>query len=146
MAETTPKQSKRLEGRVAQVLNERELVITLGSEHGVTRGMKFAILSEKPLEIVDPTTNVTLDTIDREKVRVEANDVRGKITICRTYRMIGAVEPAMRLSAAAYSLQGLFGSAGRPETLNVRDSSLPPPLPPEQSYVKTNDRAIQVPE
>jgi len=74
-----------LTGRVAQILNARELVINIGADSGVTEGMKFAVMSRSPTEIIDPDTNTVLDTVDREKVRVRASEVRPKITICKTY-------------------------------------------------------------
>ncbi len=76
---------KRLEGRVAQILSARELVINIGSSAGVSSKMKFAILSETPIEVRDPNTQEVLDLIDREKVRVEAVEVRPKVTICRRF-------------------------------------------------------------
>lgn len=35
-----------IKGHVAGVLNERELIINVGSDDGVTLGMKFKILSD----------------------------------------------------------------------------------------------------
>ena len=87
MTEKTPK--ARLEGRVASILNARELVINIGSNTGVEQGQKFAVLAATPLQVTDPDSGAMLDEIDREKIRVEAHEVRPKITICRTYRMKG---------------------------------------------------------
>jgi len=130
-----------LQGRVAAIVNARELVINIGSNHGVILGMKFAIMAATPLEIKDPSTGKVLDRLDREKVRVEATEVREFITICRTYRVKHI--PAGTASFSDISTW-LREPRDVPETLSVRDSSLPPPLPEEESYVKVNDRAIQV--
>jgi hypothetical protein len=136
----------RLEGRVAQILNARELIINIGSEGGIKPKMKFAVLSEYPLEVVDPTTKEVLDVVDREKVRVEVSEIRPRIAICRTYRV-------KRITGGTV-YQGLLGSAVSdhlfrspreiPETLEAKNASLPPPLTPEESYVKINDRVVQV--
>jgi hypothetical protein len=130
-----------LEGRVAQLLNARELVINIGAKAGVKPGMKFAVLSETPLEIVDPGTKEVLDTVDRQKVRVEAHEVRPRVSICRTYRTrttpgwrVGALEEMLRRSEEVV------------ETLRAEDSALPPPLSPEDSYVKINDRVVRIDE
>lgn len=137
-----------LQGRVAQILNERELVINIGSDQGVKPGMKFSVLSETPVEIHDPQSGELLDTVDREKVRVQATEIRQKITICKTYvkRKIGG--------GALYSSDVLAGiaratDAFRPpieivDTLKATDKSLPPPLSPEESYVKINDRVVLI--
>ncbi len=138
----TPATNKRVEGRVAQILNERELVINIGSEMGVKRGMKFAILAPKPLEIVDPETKVVLDHLDREKVRVAATEVRPKVTVCKTYktRIVGGID-LRGFSAMREAMTPLHEEV---ETLRATNSSFPPPLSPEESYVKINDRVVQV--
>jgi hypothetical protein len=129
-----------LQGRVAAILNARELVINIGSLLGVKHGDKFAVLADAPLQILDPTTGKLLDTVDREKVRVQASQVRDTITICRTYRMKGGISDIFGTTEFMRSL-----SAGAsPETLRITDSSTPPPLSEQESYVKTNDRVIAV--
>lgn len=135
-----------LEGRVAQILNARELIINIGAEQGVEEGMKFAVLSETPLEVRDPESGDVLDTLDREKVRVEAAEVRKKITICQTYRTKHVPGGSLHQSASIALLMGSAFAQPREvvETLKAEDSSLPPPLSPEESYVKINDRVIQV--
>lgn len=126
-----------INGRVAQLLSSREVVINVGAEHGVRKGMHFRILAESPLEVTDPATQEVLDTIDREKTRVEAVEVRARITICRTFRTI-------RTGGISFST-ALFGDAPtRPETFRLEDSSLPPPLPESESYVKRNDRVEEI--
>ncbi len=128
-----------LQGKVAKILNEREVVINIGKMHGVQKGMKFAILAPTPEEICDPETGELLDVVDRPKVTVQATEVREKITICSTYK-------TRTIGGGFYSpLSGLFDPPRRiPETLSVKDSSLPAPLSPEDSYVKAGDRVKQV--
>ncbi len=138
--------TKRLEGRVAAILNSKELVINIGDQHGVRHGMKFAVLAESELEVRDPESGKLLDTIDREKVRVEASEVRKKISICRTYRIKKI--PAGPLAKGALGIISLAELSRPPreipETLSIHDSSILPPLPEEESYVKIKDRVIQV--
>lgn len=143
MSDIPTPETGRIEGRVAQILNAQELVINRGHTHGVTVGMKFAILADQPLAIVDPETNDELDTIDREKVRVQVTEVREKVAICSTYRIKsipgGPLHTAMEFS-------DLFRAPRRvPETFDAKNSSLPPPLHPDDSYVKINDRVVEVP-
>lgn len=104
--------------------------------------MKFAILAESPMNVLDPISGELLDTIDREKVRVEATEVRDKITICRTYR-------TKYIPAGPFFDEGRIGGLSSPprrevETLKAKDKSYPEPLSPEESYVKIGDRVIQV--
>lgn len=131
---------------MAAILNSKELVINIGDQHGVRHGMKFAVLAESELEVRDPESGKLLDTIDREKVRVEASEVRKKISICRTYRIKKI--PAGPLAKGALGIISLAELSRPPreipETLSIHDSSILPPLPEEESYVKIKDRVIQV--
>lgn len=126
-----------LVGRVAMVLNERELAINIGASDGVEVGMKFKVLADEPTEILDPETDELLGSIDREKVRVQAREVQERFSICRTYiiRRVGG--------GPFYGLSGLLAPPREiPETLKAEDSSLPPPLSEEESYVKKGDRVV----
>jgi len=133
-----------LQGKVAKILTEREVVINIGSTQGVKKGMRFAILAPTPEEILDPETDEVLDVVDRTKVLVQATEVRDKITICSTYRTINI--PGGAFSAGSIAL-GLFDPPRKVfETLRIEDSSLPAPLSPDESYVKIGDRVKQVEE
>lgn len=139
----------RVVGRVAQILNEFELVINVGAEAGVGQGMKFAVLAEAPQKIVDPVSKQELDAVDREKVRVQASEVRPKITICRTYRKkVIPAGPMYFPHLFEVGLKRTDASPPReiPETLRALDSSLPKPLTQDESYVKINDRVVQIDE
>ena len=73
-----------IEGKVARVLNERDLVVNKGSEAGVKEGMKFKI-TEPDIVIVDPDTKESLGMLNREKIRVNIVDVQPKFSIGKTY-------------------------------------------------------------
>ena len=137
-----------LQGRVAQILNARELVINIGLDQGVKPGMKFSVLSETPVEIHDPESGELLDVVDREKVRVQATEVRSKITICKTYvkRTFGggALYSSDVLSSVARAADLFRPPIEVIDTLKATDKSLPPPLSPEESYVKINDRVVLI--
>ena len=135
--------AEKLKGRVAQIISSRELVINIGSIQGVEPKMIFAVLAESPLDIKDPISGESLGVIDREKVRVEATDVQENLTICRTYR---AKATSGRVSATSILMSGLWGAevGEGVETLRAKDSSLPAPLSPEESYVKIKDRVVLV--
>lgn len=78
-------QSALIEGKVAKILNARELVINQGSEHGIEAGMRFKVVEESE-EIVDPDTREILGTISREKIRVKVADAQPRFAIARTYQ------------------------------------------------------------
>lgn len=137
---------RKLAGRVASILNAKELVINIGANQGVSPGMKFAVMAESPMSVTDPETGEVLDMIDREKVRVEAVEVREKISICRTFRKREI--PAGLLYTTPLFPTGLANLTSPPkiieEDLKVQNTSLPPPLSAEDSYVKINDRVIYI--
>lgn len=136
--------SKPLKGLVATILNSREVAITIGRDHGVTHGMLFSVLSGVPLEVKDPQSGEVLDTVDREKIRVRAIEVRPKITVCATYRIVS--KPGGSLYPGSLSrINELMSPPKRVvETLRIDDASTPEPLPESESYVKIGDRVIQI--
>src|SRR4051812_26233030 len=75
-----------IEGKVARVLNSRELVINRGSEHGVKRGTVFVVLDPDGADIPDPDTGEIIGSIQRPKVRVRVTDVQTELCVARTYR------------------------------------------------------------
>ena len=128
-----------LEGKVAGVLNTRELAINIGSEHGVTMNMRFKVLAAEDFEILDPDTNKVLGVLNQEKVRVKAVEVKEIFSICRTYKTktVGSYPGIGRMFELS-PIQKI------PETLKAEDSTYPPPLSEEESYVKSGDRVIQI--
>lgn len=133
-----------LMGRVAVILNDRELVINLGRAHGVSSGMKFAVLDATPTTIPDPETSEDLGILDREKVRVKASEVHEKFTVCRTFR-VHKVGGGSMFTAIGLSVADAFKEPTQvPETLSVGDASAPVPLSENQSFVKVKDRVRQI--
>ena len=130
-------------GLVARIINERELAINIGSKNGVLGGMKFSVMAKDAIEVHDPETNEKLGVVDREKVRVMANEVRERFSICKTYREWVSGPAAM---VDINRFLGISAVRKGKETLKVDDSSLPPPLSEEESYVKIGDRVIQIEE
>jgi len=129
------------EGKVAKIINARELGINLGFAKGVEEGMAFAVLADTPLRVDDPDTGEFLGEVDREKVRVKATEVFERFSICRTYE---TYESPSLLGPFPGALSSLVGTR-QVKTLKIEDSELPPPLSEEESYVKVGDRVRQIP-
>jgi hypothetical protein len=131
-------QEDRIEGLVARILNDRELVINRGSSHGVEVGMRFAVLAEEGLAITDPETGDLLDDVERPKTLVKVTQVRPKLAVAATYRTKTVGESFINVPSL------LFRS---PETTTERlavDSNSYRPLTDEESIVKVRDKAVQV--
>lgn len=74
-----------LVGKVCCVLDNHELVINLGSAHGVERGMCFAVGLSDVISIRDPDSDAFLGYYDSRQ-RVWVRDVQARLAICRTDR------------------------------------------------------------
>ena len=127
-----PDRKYALEGRVAQVLSERRLVINIGGDNGVAHGMGFVALANTPLVIRDPETGSILDSFEQEKARVEVVAVRPRVAICET-------------PTRTVPIFGTLTTLDREEQnrLAVRESDLPR-LPANESYVQVGDRVREV--
>ncbi len=138
----------RLEGLVADILNEREVVINIGSKRGVEPGMKFAILSPQPHVIVDPESKEKLGEVDRPKVRLKASEVHEKFSVLRTYETytvnVGGVGPDFLGPSSVLSIFTPPKWVTKVKTLRIDQSDLPGELSPSDSIVRVNDRVLQI--
>ena len=73
-----------IEGKIAKILNPRELVLNRGSDDGVSVDMEFAVI-EPRLSIIDPETQEPLGELEREKIRVRVFETHPKFSLARTY-------------------------------------------------------------
>ena len=137
-----------IRGKVAQILNTRELVITLGSDNGVTLGMYFDVMDPKGTDIEDPDTGEILGSIERPKVRVKVSRVETRLSMASTYRSkkinIGGQGGARDLSGGFLS-QMLTPPkwVTRYETLKTQEKTWED-LDEKESYVKIGDPVVQV--
>ena len=79
-------QVKPIRGRIAQILNSREVALNVGSNKGVEIGMMFDIVTPGGHEITDPDTGEILGSLDKPKVRVRVVSVQDKLSVATTYR------------------------------------------------------------
>jgi hypothetical protein len=142
MTDVSVKQKGPIHGKVAGILNERELAINIGLNNNVQVGMKFAVMSSEETKVYDPETGDLLGLVDREKVRVQATEVKEKFSICKTYRTLTVGEGPLHEYARIASLFAPPRTV--PETLKAGNSDYLPPLSEEESYVKIGDRVVQV--
>ncbi len=137
-------ESKCIRGKVARILNSRELALNIGLEHGVKLDMLFDVLDPILEDIRDPDTGKIIGTVDRPKVRVKIVAVQEKISVARTYRSktvnIGGMNTLSNLAA-------LFATPARwvreYETLETEEDTWEN-LDEKDSYVATGDHVVQV--
>jgi hypothetical protein len=137
-----------IRGKVARILNSREMVINVGAQSGVAVGMRFEVMDIKGEDIRDPDTGELLGSLERPKVRVEVSKVEERLSVASTYKQetVNVGGAGMGTAIGTYSLSGLFMPAKwetRYETLKTEEKTWED-LEEEDSYVKTGDPVVQV--
>ena len=146
------KQQQPIRGKVARILNSRELVMNVGSEGGVAVGMKFDVLDPKGEEIKDPDTGEVLGSLARPKVRVRVKSVQDHLSVAETFRErevnIGGLGPA-GLATGSEGIERISELLRPPkyvkkvETLKTTEKTWED-FDEKESYVKTGDPVRQV--
>ncbi len=127
-----------IEGRVAAVLNERQVVINRGEGDGVYPDMEFAILEPEAIEVTDPDSNITLGSLEREKVRVRVVEVATMYCIAETFERYGGRGALIRDYGEVFK-------AVPSKVRTLRSGDVPyAPLVEEASYVKRGDRVREI--
>ena len=139
-----------IRGKVARVLNKREIAINIGSNHGVTVGMYFDVMSAIETDIIDPDTGKVLGTIERPKIRLKITHTQEKLSVASTYksRLVNVGGTSARSSLILDAALNFGGSlppkwVKKYETFeDTRETEAP--LDEEDSKVKTGDLVVQV--
>lgn len=130
----------KIEGKVARILNDREVVLNRGSSHGIEVGMYAAIVDLSGEEIRDPDTDEILGGLMRFKKTLMVSQVSEKFCIASTFR-------TKRVNVGG---KGLFGSSQfdslfdppkyekQVERLRLSESD-PQPLDESESAVTSGD-------
>ena len=141
--------TKPIRGKVARVLNKREIAINIGSDHGVTIGMYFDVMSGNETDIIDPDTEKILGSIDRPKVRVRITYIQEKLSVASTYKselvkVGGKANPSSMILDVARGLTGMPARwVKKYETLEDTGKTNEP-LDEKYSIAKVGDRVVQV--
>lgn len=131
-----------IQGKVAQIINERDLVINKGSDHGVTDGMTFQV-TQPDVPIRDPDSGAELGVLRRTKIKVKVFEVHPLFSVAKTYETYRA--PA--LSPTEMALETMRRTVTR-----TRKIIIPDPLhnsviiDAEGSTVNIGDPVIQIAE
>lgn len=131
-----------LKGKVAAILNERELAVNLGSDSGVEVGMKFKVV-EPSRQILDPDTAEILGTFDREKIRVKVVEVTPRYSVGSTYETYQVTVG----SGGSPDISHLFGRSRevtRVRTLRADGGLYLEPMDETKSFVHIGDLAVLV--
>jgi hypothetical protein len=118
----------RIEAKVAEILNLREVVLNRGSADGVQIGMRFAILNRKGADIIDPDTNKSLGSVEVDKAVVKIVRVKEHLSVGRMFD-------------TGYNL---FSALRGPRTFRTDQNTFEQELDEKESLVRRGDPAVQV--
>ena len=131
-----------IRGKVARVLNSREVALNKGSNDGITIGMIFKILRPTGSAIEDPDTGEMLGSVESTKTRVKVTAVQDRVSVASTYH-------TYRINVGGRGGGLTFGSLFEPpkwetriETLKTDEATLEE-LDEKDAYVKTGDPVVQ---
>lgn len=133
-----------IRGKVARVLNSRELALNIGSQHGVREGMLFDVIDPKGEDIVDPDTGDIIGSLERPKVRVKVISVQDKLSVASTYKKERVNVGGVGIGTSAISqlfMQPEYVT--QYETLKTEEKTWED-ISEEESYVKSGDPVVQV--
>lgn len=99
-----------VEGKVAKILTNNEIVINRGRGDGVRPGMLFEVFAPDGEEVWDPDTGETLGTVEDVKARAEVTEVKDRLAVARLHQQ-SAASPfgAVDLTEMQENLQRMFG-------------------------------------
>lgn len=143
-------QTKVIRGKIARVLNSREVALNVGDNKGVEVGMLFDVLSRGE-DIVDPDTGESLGSLDLPKTRVKIVRVYDKLAVASTYRTKRVNANADKYPGLRFppTIEEFFQPPKwetRYETIRAggafeRDTA---DMSEDESFVKTGDPVVQV--
>ena len=97
-----------VEGKVAKILGNSEIVINRGRNEGVRPGMLFEVFDPEGEEVWDPDTGETLGTVEDVKARAEVTEVKERLAVARL-QDTRAPFGAMNLGEMQENVQRIFG-------------------------------------
>ncbi len=133
-----------IRGKVASLLNSREIAINIGYANGVTVGMYFDVMHLESGEIRDPDTAEVLGSIVRTKVRVRVTEVQEKLAVASTYERATVDSPASFGPFARSLMPPSWITKYEIETLRKSDKFSPVDIDGDDSDVKVGDTVVQV--
>ena len=135
-----------IRGKVARILNSREMIINIGSDSGVAVGMRFAVMDTRGEDILDPDTGELLGSVERPKVRVEISRLQERLSVAATYKKGVVNVGGSGIGTGVSQLAQLFMPPRWEtiyETLKTEEKTWED-LDEKDSYVKIGDSVVQV--
>jgi hypothetical protein len=97
-----------VEGKVAKILGNNEIVGNRGRKEGVRPGMLFEVFAPEGEEVWDPDTGETLGTVEDVKAQAEVTEVKDRLAVARLHNS-GSPFGAVNINEMQENLQRMFG-------------------------------------
>jgi hypothetical protein len=97
-----------VEGKVAKILGNNEIVINRGRNEGVRPGMLLEVFAPEGEEVWDPDTGETLGTVEDVKAHAEVTEVKERLAVARLQNT-GSPFGAVNIGEMQENLQRIFG-------------------------------------
>ena len=98
-----------VEGKVAKILGNNEIVVNRGRHEGVRAGMLFEIFAPEGETVWDPDTGETLGTVEDVKARAEVTEVKDRLAVARLQNTAASPFGAVNIGEMQENLQRMFG-------------------------------------
>ena len=98
-----------VEGKVAKILGNNEIVVNRGRQEGVRAGMLFEIFAPEGEEVWDPDTGETLGTVEDVKARAEVTEVKDRLSVAGLQNTAASRFGAVNIGEMQENLQRMFG-------------------------------------
>ena len=82
-----------IRGKVAAILNERDLIINKGQNDGVSEGMPFQV-TQPDVPVRDPDNGAVLGVLTRDKIKVRVVELHPHFSVAKTYETYSARVPS----------------------------------------------------
>src|SRR5215208_2141839 len=112
-----------VEGKVAKILGNNEIVINRGRREGVRQGMLVEIFASEGEEVWDPDTGETLGTVEDVKAKAEVTEVKERLAVARLQNVQDTPFGAVNIGEMQENLQRMFGQMFG-EGVQIRASAL----------------------
>lgn len=125
----------RIKAKVARILDDRRLILNRGSDDGVEIGSRFAILSNRSVEITDPEDpKAIIGTLPVARTIVKVTSVEDHMSIAQTFRTLksSGILPA-------------FGPREWNDSIDTDESTVVDELGTAERTVKWGDEAVEIP-
>ena len=132
-----------IRGKIARIINAREVILNIGQDQGVRVGMTFDILTPRGFNIRDPDTGENLGSFQRAKSRIRVIQTQDKLSLASTYRSRSVADALAEAFFGNRASQTTTNRKNQFETLRTSIETWED-LPDDDSYVSEGDPVVQV--